>query len=173
MQIKDHAKYLGVQIWPGAADHRWTKARNKFVGLCARIRTSSQSLVQRLVSFKMYALSVLSLSGSVAELDAATIAAETLTLQRLSAGSFHYLPSALLQHGSACGLKIDVDGIQLTSKAARFRVASQSASLFTGMERIRAAKEHGGRTLQSLTRSWDERYLHSATAFLHYCLSVG
>ena len=50
--------------------------------------------------------------------DAATITAVNLALQRLSAGPFHSIPSALLRRGSACGLKIDVDGIQLASKAA-------------------------------------------------------
>ena len=123
MQIKDHARYLGVEIGPGAAAHRWTKARNTFVGVGARIRAFSQSLAQRLVSFKIYALSVLSFVGSVAEPEAATIAAENLALQRLSAGPFHSIP---LRRKSTCGLTIDVDGIQLTSKAARFRVTSRS-----------------------------------------------
>ena len=68
----------------GPAGHRWTKARNNFVGICARIRSSSQSLLLRLVSFKICALSVLSFIGSVAEPDAATIMAENLALKRLS-----------------------------------------------------------------------------------------
>ena len=33
MQIKDHAKYLGVEIGPGAASHKRTKARSKPVGV--------------------------------------------------------------------------------------------------------------------------------------------
>ena len=70
----------------------------------------------------------------------------------------------LLRRGSACGLKIDVDGVQLTSKAARFRVASRSDVLSVGMARIGAAKDHDGRTLDSCARSWDDMYLHSSTA---------
>ena len=53
MQIKYHARYLGVEIGPGAANHRWTKVINTFVPVCACIRTSSQSLVHRFVSFKI------------------------------------------------------------------------------------------------------------------------
>ena len=60
MQIKDHAQYLGVEIGPGAADRRWNKERNRCVGVCARIRASSHSLVQRLVSFQDICLSILS-----------------------------------------------------------------------------------------------------------------
>ena len=82
VQIHDHARYLGVEIGPGAAGHRCTKARNNFVGKCARIRSSSQSLVQRFDSFKICALSVLSFIGSVTEPDAATIMAENHALQR-------------------------------------------------------------------------------------------
>ena len=56
------------------------------------------------VFFKIYALSVLSFIGSVAEPDTATITAENLPQQRLSAGPFHSIPSALLRRGSAFGL---------------------------------------------------------------------
>ena len=72
--------------------------------------------------------------------------AETLALQKLSARPFHSLPSAMLRRGSACGLKMDADGIQLTSKAARFCVASQSACLSTGIERLRASQEESPKT---------------------------
>ena len=67
MLIGNHARYLGVDLGPDVADHRWTTARKKFVGFCARIRSSSQSLVRRLVSFKIFELSVLKYVGSVAE----------------------------------------------------------------------------------------------------------
>ena len=78
------------------------------------------------------------------------LSAENLALQRLSAGPFQSIPSALLRRGSA---KIDVDVIQLASKAARFTAASRSAVSSTGMDRIRAAKDHCGRALDSFARS--------------------
>ena len=53
----------------------------------------------------------------------------------------------------------------LTTKAARFRVASQSGCLNAGMERTRATKDHKGGTLEVTTRSWDEKYFHTTTAF--------
>ena len=83
MQICDHAKYLGVGISPVAPAHRWTKARNKFNAACAPIRASSQRLVQKLVPFKFYALSVLVFSGSSSELDKEIITAENFALQTL------------------------------------------------------------------------------------------
>ena len=83
---------------------------------------------------------------------------------------FHSIPSALLQRGSACGLKIDVDGVQLRSKAARFRVASQSAVLSTGMNRICEGNDHCCRTLDSFARSWDDVYLVSSAA--HFTTSA-
>ena len=75
MQIKDDAKYLGVASGPSAAIIDGPERGFKFVGVCARMRTSSQSLVQRLASFNLYALSVLSFIGSVADPDAANIKA--------------------------------------------------------------------------------------------------
>ena len=159
MQIQDHAKYLGLAIRPGAAGHRWTEASTTCVGVCARA-----SAPRRVWSKDV------SLSRYMPRLYAATIAAENLALQRLSAGPFHSIPSALLRQGSACGLKIDADGIQLTSKAARFRVTSQSAVLSTGMDRIRAAEDYCGGTLDSFTRSWDDKYFHTSTA--HFTAST-
>ena len=159
MQIKDHAKYLGVVIGPGAAAHRWTKSRNTFIAVCARLHASAQNLVQRPVSFKVYALSVLSFVGSVA--------AQWKIWHSKGFRQAHFMRSHLpcIRRRSACGLKIDVDGIQLTSKAARFRVASRSAQLSTGMARIRAAKDHCGRTLDSFARSWDDRSFRTSTAY--------
>ena len=149
----DHAKYLGVVIGPDASAHRWTKVRNKFVAVCAPICTS-QSLVWRLVSFKFYALSVLDFALSVSE----TITAEKSARLWLSAGPFHALPSSMLRRGSTCTIKNDVDGIPLTSNAACFWYASRSAQLSSGMARIRAAKDHCGRKIDSFSASCDERY---------------
>ena len=111
LQIKNHAKYLGVEIGPDA-DHRWTKAINKFVCVCAYPHLIAKPCV-----------------------------------------------------GVHAASKLMLTAFQITSKAARSRVASQFASLTTRMERVRAAKDHVGRTLESVTRSWDEKYLHSSTAF--------
>ena len=47
---------------------------------------SSQSLIQRLVAFKIFELSVLKYVGSVAEPDKAISAVENIALQRVSAG---------------------------------------------------------------------------------------
>ena len=151
-------------IWPLKLGLERAKARNKLIGICARIRSSSQSFVQRLVAFKIYALSVLSFIGSVAQPDTATITAENLALQRLSAGPLHSVPSALLRRGSAVGLKVDVDGVELTSKAGRFRVASRSDVVSADMARTGAAKDCDGSTIDSCARSWDDMYLHTSTA---------
>ena len=51
------------------------------------------------------------------------------------------------------------------SKATRFRFASRSAQLSSGMERIRPAKDHCDRTLDSFAASWDERCFRSSTAY--------
>ena len=64
MQFNDYATYLGVMIGPGGTAHRWTGPRNKSLTVYARSRSSSQSSVQKLVSFKIYALSVLTFVGT-------------------------------------------------------------------------------------------------------------
>ena len=120
-----------------------------------------------LALFKIYSLSVLAFVGSVSEPDKETVTDENLALQGLSAGPFsHIFPSFLLRRGSGCGRKIDVDDSQLTSKAARFRVAFRSPQLSSGMERIRAAKDHCDRTLDSFAVSWDDKYFRSSTAYV-------
>ena len=95
---------------------------------------------------------------SVSESDKETITAEKSERLRLSAGPFHALPSSMLRRGSTCTIKVDVDGIPLASNAACFWYASRTAKLSSGMARIRAAKDHCGRTLDSFSASCDERY---------------
>ena len=56
-----------------------------FVLASARL---SQSLVQRLASLKVCALSVLTFVGSMTEPDKKTVSEETRALQRLTAGTF-------------------------------------------------------------------------------------
>ena len=63
------------------------------------------------------------------------------------------------------GLKSDVDSIQLTSRAARFRVASRSAKLSAGMTRTRAAEDHCGWTRDSFAMGWDDKYFRTSTAY--------
>ena len=78
MQISDHLMYLCVELAPGSKQIR---------------RSFSKSLIQSLVPFKIFALSVLTFIGSVAEPDKATIVADN-ALQRLSAGPFLARPAA-------------------------------------------------------------------------------
>ena len=61
-------------------------------------------------------------------------------------------------------LKNDVDGVQLTRKAARFRVPSRCDVLPAGMVRVRAAKDRDGRTLDSCARSCGDISHHSSAA---------
>ena len=69
------------------------KARKKFHVACARIRASWQSLVLRLVSFKIYTLSVLAFVGSVCEPDKETVTAENSSLQRPFSSSVSRTPT--------------------------------------------------------------------------------
>ena len=87
---------------------------------------------ERLVPFKIYALSVLTFIGSVAE---STQFQQRVRILRFKC--FRLGPFILLRRGSI---------------------------LSAGMARIRAAKDHDGRTLDSCARSWGDLNLHSSTA---------
>ena len=165
-QISNHARYLGVEIGPGAEDHRWTKARNKFVGVCVGIRSSSQCQVQRLVSFKIFALFVLTFVGSVAEPDTATIATENMALQRSRLGLF----TRCLQ--PCCGGEILAAQKKLMVSSSRARppafvLLPVLMCSISGHGAHSFAKDHDGRTFGSRARSWDDLYLHFSTA--HFC----
>ena len=128
MQISDHAKYFWE--WSLAQPLLHTDGLKQETNSILHAPASLQSLVQRLVSFKIYAPSVVAFVGSVSEPDKETITAENLALQKLSTGPFHALPTSMLRQKKICGLKIEADGVHVTSKAARFRVASWDESIF-------------------------------------------
>ena len=97
-----------------------------------KINTSTKSLVERLCDLKIYAISVLSLIGSVCAPDKATLKAENHALQCPIAGPHN--PSTLLEVGSVCGLGPDLVGIHSINLAAHYRVA--------GLEKVSAARGH-------------------------------
>ena len=104
MQINHYAKYLGVVIGPDGPEHRWTAPRNKFLVVCARIRTSAQSLVVKLASDNIFAISVLTFVGSMAELDKETLTEEGKALQTLTASPFRALATDLSGRASLSNL---------------------------------------------------------------------
>ena len=60
------AKYVGALFGPDGHLHRLTAPRDTFVKARRKINESSESMVERLVEFKIYTFSVLRLVGSIA-----------------------------------------------------------------------------------------------------------
>ena len=106
----------------------------KIVQRMMKINTSTKSLVDRLCDLKIYAISVLSLIGSICAPDKATLKAENHALQCTIAGPYNAIPSAPLEVGSVCGLGADLVGIHSINLAAHYRVA--------GLEKVSAARGH-------------------------------
>ena len=140
MQVVRYARYVGTMIGPDGHIHRWTAPRKNFIQRVLKINASTKSLVERLCDFKIYAISVLSLIGSVCAPDKATLKAEAHAPQCTTAGPYNALPFNLLGVGSVCGLGPDLVGIHSISLAARCRAAACSTTLNQGLERIQAAR---------------------------------
>ena len=125
-----------------------------------KIGASTKSLVERLCDFKIYAISVLSSSGSVCAPDKATLEAENhALLQCTTAGPYNAIPSHLLGVGSICGLGPDLVGIHSISLAARYRVAACSTTLSKGLEEINTARGHKCTPLFALSPTWEKEFL--------------
>ena len=93
-----------------------------------KINETPESLVERLVEFKMYALSVHGYIGSISAPDAATLREEAHALQCTTVGPSNAITTALLRAGSVCRLGTDIHGIHIISLAARFRTATRSGT---------------------------------------------
>ena len=142
MQSVRHAKYVGTMISPDGHIHRWSANRTKFIQRVLKINASTNSLVERLCDFKIYAISVLSFICSVCAPDKATLKADNHALQCTTAGPYNAIPCNLLRVCSICGLGPDLVGIHSMSFAARYRVAACSTSLSQGLEKIQTARGH-------------------------------
>ena len=121
----------------------------KFNQRTTKINGTSESLVERLVDFKVYALSLLGYLGSISSLDRATLKKEADALQCTTAGPNNAFPTDILHTGSERGRGIDRCGIRIIGLAARFRTAANSDTLVDDLAKIRAAREyddeyHGG-----------------------------
>ena len=111
-----------------------------------------KSLVERLCSFNICAVSVLCFIGSVCVPDKATLQAENHALQCTTAGSHSAISSSLLGVGSVCGLGPDLVGIHSISLAAHYRVAACSSTLRRGLEKVSEARGHNCTPLCLLSR---------------------
>ena len=118
--------------------------------------------MERLVDFKVYALSVLGYLGSISAPDRATLKEEAHALQCTTAGPCHAVPTDLLRAGSTCGLGIDLFGI--LSLAARYRRAATSNTLADGLRKIRAAREYDGASLFAFSLKWNKKFLKTPMA---------
>ena len=164
MQIVRHAKYVGTMIGPDGHLHRWSAAR-KFIQRVLKINACTKSLDERLCDFKIYAISVLTVIGSVCAPDKATLKAENHALQCTTAGPYYAFPSHLLGVGSMCCLGPDLVGIHSISLAARCRVAACSTTLTQGLEKIQTARGHNCTPIFALSRTWEKEFLVPSMAY--------
>ena len=86
MKIKRVSKDVVAMIGRDGYLHRWTAPRNQFVEDSGSFNESSKSLVERLVEYETFKLSVLSFVGSMAAPDEATLKEESHALQCFVAG---------------------------------------------------------------------------------------
>ena len=120
--------------------------------------------MERLVDFKVYALSVLRYLGSISALDRATLKEEAHALQSTTAGPNNAVPTDLLRAGSVCGIGIDRCGIRIISLAARFRTAANSGTPVNGPAKHRAARDYDGASIYATTPEWEEKFLKTSMA---------
>ena len=97
--------------------------REKFIQKARKINGTSRSLLERLVDFEMYALSVLEYLGSISALDRATLTEEAHALQCTAAGPNNAFPTDLLRAN---------------------RTAANSGALVMALAKIRAARDYDG-----------------------------
>ena len=165
MKIVKHAKYVGTLIGPEGHLHRWNAPRKKFTQRYKKINETSKSLVQRLVDFKIYALSVLGHVGFFSAPDEVTLKEESHALLCTTAGPYNAMPTDLLRVGSVCGLGSDLRGVHIISLAVRSRTAARSGTLAHDLAKIQTARESDHVALQTLTPAWEERFLKTSMAF--------
>ena len=162
IRIVKYAKYVGTMSGPEGYLPQWTAPREKFNQRARKRNGTSKSFGERLVYFKIHALSVLGYLGSISAPDKAILKEEAHALQCTTAGPCNAISTDLLRAGSACGLIIDLCGIHILSLAARFTTAANSNTLADGLAKVRAAREYDGVSLFALPPEWNEKFLKTS-----------
>ena len=88
MQIVRYAKNVGTTL-AQLDTFIVGQHQKKFIQRVLKINASTKSLVERLCDFKIFAISVLSVIGSVCAPDKATLKAENHALQCTTAGPYN------------------------------------------------------------------------------------
>ena len=102
MKIVKYANYVGNMIGPEDNVHRWTAPR-KILQRTKKINGTSKSFVERLIDFKVCALSVLGYLRSISAPDGATLKEEARAQQCTTAGPYNATTTDLSRAGSVCG----------------------------------------------------------------------
>ena len=157
------AKHVGTMIGLDYL-HRWTAPRNKFVMFCKRINQTSKSLVERLIDYKIFAVSEQSFIGSVTAPDEANLE-ESHALQCFAVGSYNATSTPMLMAGSERGSGIDVHGIHIISLAARFTTATRSGTLADGLAKSQAARSTDKVTHHAFSMAWEREMLYRSMAY--------
>ena len=151
VEIVKCARYVGTLSGPEGYLHCWIAPRRKNFPENQE-NESTKSRVERLVDFKIYALSVLGYLGSISAPGGATLK-EAHALQSITAGPKNAILTNLSRAGSTCGLGPDKFGIHILSLAARYRTTANSGTLVNSLANIRAAREHDGAPIFALSQN--------------------
>ena len=176
MQVSRYAKYVGTMIGPDGYIHRWT-APGKFHPACEKNNAFTNSQVERLSDFKIYAIAVLCFIGCVCAPDKATLLeAENHALQCTTADPHNAIPSILLGC-FAPFVALALIWWAFIPSASRLAIELQHARpRFAEVLRRSVRLEDTLALLFSLSPGWDKEFLVPSMALalrMHLILFVG
>lgn len=123
IEVSRFGTYLGVIVGLEAAPRFWNSALAKFAHRCALIRTSPAPLRQRIVAYRVHAVSVLQYLSQMADLPRVVDVTEAATLASIASAPIHAISAAAFARLRGVGASLGFASVRATSRAASFRAA--------------------------------------------------
>lgn len=124
--IASFARYLGVDIGPGAWDKQWGGVASKLLQRTGEIVSAGEALGTRLIQYRIYCVSLALYRAQFAALDWRITEAHRQAVQRLCAAPWMAFPPPLLEGLRSLGFASQAQGLHALADAARIRSVTAS-----------------------------------------------
>ncbi len=155
--IGNFAKYLGLMLGPGAADHQWTPVASKVLVRAADANFAASGVAAKMRHFRIHGTSTVLYKAQFAMLSPSMKQAYRKAEQRLTGSPWMALPPDLLHSLRGLGLPAELPDIDTLAIAAQLWVTASSATLWASIDCIEEALASDEVLLHSPLTDWHDR----------------
>ena len=154
MRVALFAKYLGVQLGPGANDASWTSPMAKYAASVAMVRNLNLGLSRTIILYNRHCVSNLQFIAQLLDPTKQLVRQENRALDRLICAPRHAFNKDMLTSLKALGLGVQFTDVCKMAIAAKARVAASSIAFTVAETAIAHIRQSDEVILRAISSEW-------------------